>query len=170
MTGDLLWSIDLGVEAGFRAPVTWSPDGMYVAVTGARNFVPDGLWVFDKAGQIFLQYVFPNGTSFFSASNLKWSPDSKILAFSRNVDDATSRVQSTLALILISDGTIIDLCTSPGDFIWSPDGAMIALSPSVDAGSQGPTVVIAVPDSHIGHVIDDPLRHVVHGWLSPWMP
>jgi hypothetical protein len=169
-SGDLLWSIDLGEEPGFRAPAVWSPDGMYVAVAGARNFVPNGLWIFDEHGQEVLHLSLSHPGSVLSAANLKWSPEGNYLAFSRGTGESPISTQTSLNLLSIGDGELTDLCIDLDDYFWSPDGTKIAVVRRADPKTNERGLAIVELGTSLAHHISDPDQHVVHGWLISGFP
>lgn len=169
-TGNLLWSIDLGIGARLSTSPLWSPDGNYLAIMDTDNSTATGLLIFDRHGVIVYEYELPNVNGFVSAGNLQWSPNSQYLSFSRFLPDPVTQVRTTIALITMISGKLIDLCLDPGDYVWSPDSTMIATSSQIDTSSRARIVSIILPEAGAAYVFDDPKGHALQGWIIPIQP
>jgi hypothetical protein len=169
-TGETAWFIDLGPEPSYayRGPIAWSPDGEFIALAGGRNFILNGLWVFNRRGELVHEIVLPDIGGIVAATMLTWSPNSEYLAFSRGSYNDERKIIETLAYLSLSDGSVTDLCLdfSTAAPIWSPDSKKIAYSRQIHSGE--PPRHISIVDIHSGDIIqlyDANARNLV-GWID----
>lgn len=169
-TGETEWVIDLGPKPSYayRGPVVWSPDGELVAVVGGRNLIVNGLWIFNRQGELVHEIVLPDIGGVVAALLLTWSPNSEYLAFSRGSYNDVGEITETLAYISLADGSVVDLCLdfSSAHPVWSPDSVRIAFSQQIESGQQ--PRFISIVDIHSGDVLqlyDADARNLL-GWIT----
>lgn len=166
-SGNNIWSIDLGIvpTVAYRGLPVWSPDGAYVAVTGGRSTKQNGLWIFDRNGEVVHNITLPDIDGVYAADALFWSPNSEILAFLRLSFDPQGNSKQTLAYLVINTGEVVDLCLNyqPNSAAWSLDSKMIAFIPSGDNEAQNSVGIVDLE----GNVNFLPIDNVseIHGWV-----
>ncbi len=166
---ETVWFIDLGSKPSYayRSSVIWSPDGEFVAIVGGRNLILNGLWIFNRQGELVYEIVLPDIGGTVAASLLVWSPNSEYLAFSRGSYNNEGEIDSTLTYVSLADGSVTDLClnfeTQPH---WSPDSTKIAFSQQIQGGEQ--PRLISIVDIDSGDVIQlyDANAYNLLGWIA----
>jgi hypothetical protein len=169
-TGETAWLIDLGPKPSYayRSPVIWSFDGEFVAIAGGRNLILNGLWIFNRQGELIHEIVLPDIGGIIAANLLNWSPNGEYLAFSRGSYNEEKEIVETLTYVSLSDGSVTDLCLdfSAAVPIWSPDSTKIAFSQQIESSEQ--TRLISIVDIHSGDVVQlyDAEGHNLVGWIT----
>ncbi len=139
-----------------------SPDGRYVAyLRSETNLETDAfvaqVWLVDTTASRAVQMT--RGTA--SASELRWSPDSRWLSFISNRHEKIAQVFA----IRPDGGEAVRLTDSPTDVTahaWSPDGRTIAFTAS-DEDEDGKTRAKTYGDYQVIHRE----YHFVHLWTIP---
>lgn len=168
-TSETVWTIDLGPRPSYayRGPVIWSPDGEFAAIVGGRNSLLNDLWIYNRQGEIVYEIVLPDIGGIVAASLLKWSPDSKYLAFSRGGYNDEGEKSTTLNYVSLLDGSVTDLCIdSHTQSYWSPDNTKIAFSQQIQSGEQ--PQLISIVNINSGSVIQlrDDNAQILLGWIA----
>ena len=129
----------------------FSPDGASILYV---HFLPDGsssLYRIPVVGGE-ARHILDGGTSG------EWSPDGKLLAFSKNAVDATGHVSSIILLANANGTGVRELLRS--DIVslsqprWSPDQKQIALIGA--SGRVAQTIVIINPDTKVARTLTSP--------------
>ena len=99
-----------------------SPDGSWIVHQDKDN----RLWLMDAAGksQKLIERAETGGSSFPAFADVRWSPDSRWIAYTRDAANQFSQI----LLYAVETGAITPLTTdryNSGDAAWSPDGKWI---------------------------------------------
>jgi Tol biopolymer transport system component len=166
----IMWDIDLGVHptTAYRGLPVWSPNGEYLVLGGGRNHSENGLWVYNRDGDLIHDLILPDIESVFAADVLTWSPNNEYVAFRwLKSSELFGDDNKTLAYLAIDDGSVTDLCINfpEGWPVWSPDSDFIAIQ-MVDQEEQ--QTYLKIVDVNNGDIIDfhDGSLFYVIGWAS----
>lgn len=172
ITGKNEWVIDLIPEPPYgyyRMTPVWSPQGELIAVGGHRGNQINGLWVFNRQGQIVYDMAIPTDTFDIAILGLAWSPNGQYLAFQRRFDLPGGHLGAALSYLDIETGKIFDLCQDlsaiRGNLVWSPDSTRLAYFAGMEGSGQRLTIV-DIFSGETTQLIDPEGNYILTGWMD----